>query len=159
MECDDWKDELDLDLAELTRLAEQDAQGWHQILAHHGCSSPRPSEEATALACGFRPTHGAPPSEVQRTLEVFATRVSRGEHEQETRALVDRHHRAYLERVKPKSTLGGIFANAAATSFRAGVETHRVETLRCERCGAGRQKASDIHVCAFCGHRFREGHS
>ncbi|MEO1173379.1 MAG: hypothetical protein AAFX94_15200 [Myxococcota bacterium] len=134
--------------------AEADNHDWRSLLDRLQIRQPRPSEEQLALACGFRPTHGAPPAEVRVVLTELADSVSLADEDRDR--LVEHLHRRYLRAIRPKSSLGGIFANAAATSLLGGVAADRVETLRCERCGAGRQKESEMQVCGFCGHRFSE---
>lgn len=143
--------ELVDDMERALALAETDGAEWQEQLERYGCIQARPSPEHTALSSGFRPTHGAPPDEVRRVLEaICGTLVGEEQREQ----LVGHLHRRYLDAVRPKSTLGGIFANAAATSRRGSLAPGRVETLRCERCGAGRQREDDR--CGFCGHSFQK---
>ncbi|MEL6544432.1 MAG: hypothetical protein AAFQ82_07385 [Myxococcota bacterium] len=140
-------------MAQAVDHALEDGPTWAATLQRWGLSRPRPTPEQIAIACGFRPTRGAPPSEVRAVLGALGD-ASPGESEHDRRGLAERHSEHYLELVRPQSTLGGIFANAAATSLRSVAQADRVETRRCERCGAGRQKHSELKVCGFCGHPF-----
>ncbi|MEM6274907.1 MAG: hypothetical protein AAF735_06670 [Myxococcota bacterium] len=140
-------------MAQAVDHALDDGPPWAATLQQWGVAQPRLTPEQIAIACGFRPTQGAPPSEVRAVLGALGD-ASPEESEHDRRILAESHVAHYLELIRPKSTLGGIFANAAATSLRSGAQSDRVETRRCERCGAGRQKHSELKVCGFCGHPF-----
>ena len=146
---------------------------WGGVLHEHGVEPMAHTGAEQAVACGFQPTRGALPVELRKVFvavrEAFARRTAAlteqlradgapanvlhqlGKLGGEMDAIVDERMAAYVESIRPATTLGGIFANAAASSLRVAQVQSGTTTKKCKCCGAARLEGTDMRECAFCG--------
>jgi hypothetical protein len=138
---------------------------WDALLDSLAVERLSPAERAQYLAESPPMHKGALPLEVRRGLEALeregrlaSRQVSRDDPgldalERELRDLVKRELRAYLAFVRPPAGVGRIFQNALATTARYAATTAHAGALRCEMCGAAREREA-VTVCQYCGTSF-----
>ncbi len=146
---------------------------WGEVLREYGVEPVVRAGAAAAVACGFQPARGALPLELRKVFTAVRAAFGRkaaalredltargapanvlhrlGKLGRQLDNMLEERMSAYVEAIRPKATLGGIFANAAATSLRFKPAESGTTTLKCQCCGAARLEGTNMRECAFCG--------
>ncbi|MHB8872766.1 MAG: hypothetical protein ACYC8T_03670 [Myxococcaceae bacterium] len=152
-------------------LAESSGVGggpeWDGHLASLGLTPMTFEQRLAVQRQGVANLKGALPVEVRRALQAVRDEELKGLVGLDDASLrlkldttIERELRDYLNRCRPRASLGSIFANAQATTVRLGEVKDQVAVLKCRCCGAARPDGSNLRVCAFCGAElFGEGAS